>query len=95
MFGKEKTKKNTAALKAGQVCRLSDLRVGQRCELIALRNDNPALKRRLLDMGLTKGVKVMVKKIAPLGDPIDIELRGYELCVRKSDLMNIDVKVAE
>ena len=40
-------------------------------------------------------ISVKVKKIAPLGDPIDIELRGYELCVRKSDLMNIDVKVVE
>ena len=92
---KEKTKKNAPKLTAGQEGHLSDLRVGQKCEHIALHNDNPALRRRLLDMGLTKGVIVKVKKIAPLGDPIDIELRGYELCVRKSDLMNIDVKVVE
>lgn len=92
---KKKSKKNAPVLVAGQEGHLSDLRVGQRCELIALHNDNLALRRRLLDMGLTKGVTVKVKKIAPLGDPIDIELRGYELCVRKSDLMNIDVKVVE
>ena len=52
---------------------------------------NVILKRRMLDMGITKGVEVKVKKIAPLGDPIDIELRGYELCLRKSDLSFIEV----
>lgn len=88
----EKTKKKKVLL-AGEEGHLSDLKVGQSCELLALHNDNPALRRRLLDMGLTKGVTVKVKKIAPLGDPIDIELRGYELCVRKSDLMNIDVRM--
>lgn len=102
MFEKEKTveekkgrKKNEITLHAGQEGHLSDLKVGQKCELLSLHNDNPALRRRLLDMGLTKGVIVKVKKIAPLGDPVDIELRGYELCVRRSDLMNIDIKVVE
>lgn len=83
----------TYKLKEGDEGHLSDLKVGQTGQLLALHNDNPALRRRLLDMGLTKGVRVMVKKIAPLGDPVDIELRGYELCVRKSDLRNIDIKV--
>ena len=46
-------------------------------------------------MGITRGVEVKVKKIAPLGDPIDIELRGYELCVRLADLKNIDIKVVK
>lgn len=80
-------------LHEGDEGHLSDLKVGQSACLLALHNDNPALRRRLLDMGLTKGVTVRVKKIAPLGDPVDIELRGYELCVRKSDLKNIDIKV--
>ena len=52
-----------------------------------------ALKRRIMDMGITKGVEIEIKKIAPLGDPIDIMLRGYELCIRKSDMKSIDVRV--
>ena len=46
-------------------------------------------------MGITTGVQVLVKKFAPLGDPVDIELRGYELCIRKKDLAFIDVEVVE
>lgn len=72
---------------------LSDLKLGEKARVISLHNDNPALRRRLLDMGITKGVEVLVKKIAPLGDPVDIELRGYELCLRKSDMKSIDVEV--
>lgn len=74
---------------------LSDLKVGQSAKVIALHNENKALKRRLLDMGITKGVIVTVKKIAPLKDPVDIELRGYELCLRLDDMKNIDVEVIE
>lgn len=51
------------------------------------------LKRHLLDMGITRGVIVKVKKVAPFGNPIDIELRGYELAMRIEDLKNIDVVV--
>jgi ferrous iron transport protein A len=46
-----------------------------------------------MDMGITEGVQIKIKKIAPLGDPIDIELRGYELCIRKTDMSMIDVEV--
>jgi ferrous iron transport protein A len=46
-------------------------------------------------MGITKGVVVQIKKIAPLGDPVDIELRGYELCLRRADMRQIDIKVIE
>jgi Fe2+ transport system protein FeoA len=46
-------------------------------------------------MGITKGVVIEIKKIAPLGDPIDIKLRGYELCVRRVDMRGIDIKVVE
>ena len=73
---------------------LVDLKMGQVGKVIGLHN-KPAIKRRLMDMGLTKGVIVKVKKIAPLGDPIDIELRGYELCIRKDDLREIDIEVIE
>lgn len=51
-----------------------------------------SLKRRLIDMGITPGVKIKIKKFAPLGDPIEIELRGYELSIRRSEAKNIFVK---
>ena len=71
--------------------KLSELKKGERAKVVSISVDNALLKRRMLDMGVTKGVIVNVKKIAPLGDPIDIELRGYELCLRKSDLSSIEV----
>ena len=52
-----------------------------------------ALKQRLVDMGITKGTSVKVIKIAPLGDPIEIELRGYNLSIRKDDAKNIEIEV--
>lgn len=82
-------------LNVGTQGHLSDLIIGQKAKVIAVHNDNKALRRRLLDMGITKGVEVKLKKIAPLGDPIDIELRGYELCLRLDDLKNIDIEVIE
>lgn len=80
---------------SGEQCHLSDLKLNQKAKVLALHNDNKALKRRLLDMGITKDVIVTVKKIAPLLDPVDIELRGYELCLRLEDMQNIDVEVIE
>ncbi len=50
-----------------------------------------ALKRRIMDMGITKGVKITVRKVAPLGDPIEITVRGYELSLRKADAAMIEV----
>lgn len=55
-------------------------------------NGEGALKRRLMDMGFTKGCKVFVRKVAPLGDPVEVTIRGYELSVRKSDAENIEVE---
>ena len=81
------------ALKVGEQAHLSDLKKGQVGKVIGLHNENKALRRRLLDMGITNGVEVKVKKFAPLGDPVDIELRGYELCIRKVDMQNIDIEV--
>ena len=80
-------------LEVGVQCHLSDLKKGQVGKVIGLHNENKALRRRLLDMGITNGVEVKVKKFAPLGDPVDIELRGYELCIRKVDMQNIDIEV--
>ena len=72
---------------------LSDLKIGQKAKILKLNVSNKEIRRHLLDMGLTRGVIVKIKKIAPMGDPIDIELRGYELCIGKSDLSNIEVEV--
>lgn len=86
---------NRKVLKIGESGHLSDLKRGQKCVVLDFHNDNAALRRHLLDMGITKGVKIEVKKIAPLGDPVDILLRGYELCIRKKDMTSIDIMVVE
>ena len=72
---------------------LSELKVGQTAKVIKLNEENKAIRRHLLDMGLTRGVEITIKKIAPMGDPIDIQLRDYELCIRKEDLKKIEVEV--
>lgn len=53
-----------------------------------------AIKRRIMDMGITKGIEIFVRKVAPLGDPVEVAVRGYELSVRKADAELIDVEVA-
>lgn len=73
--------------------KLGELKVGQEAKILKLEVQNKEIRRHLLDMGLTRGVKVKIKKIAPMGDPIDIELRDYELCIGKSDLNQIEVEV--
>lgn len=80
-------------LNVGEQGHMSDLLLGQKARILGVHNDNKALRRRMLDMGITKGVEIEVKKIAPLKDPIDIQIRGYELCLRKSDIENIDIEV--
>ena len=72
---------------------LSELKVGQIARVTNLNIANKAIKRHLLDMGITRGVEIKIKKIAPMGDPIDIELRDYELCIRKADLAQIEAEV--
>ncbi len=85
--------KHRQNLKIGDHVRLSDLKKDQIAKVLDFHNDNAALKRHLLDMGITRGVIVKVKKVAPFGNPIDIELRGYELAMRIEDLKNIDIVV--
>ena len=70
---------------------LRDLQVGQSATILK-NNMSGALKQRFMDMGITKGVTVKVLKIAPLGDPIEIELRGYNLSIRKCNAQNIEIK---
>ncbi len=72
---------------------LSEISNGEKAEVIKLEVDDKRLKRHLLDMGLTRGVVVTVKSTAPMGDPMQIMLRDYELCVSKSDLSKVKVKV--
>ncbi len=79
--------------RSGEECKLSDLKVGQKAKVLKLTEENKAIRRHLLDMGITRGVEITIKKIAPMGDPIDINLRDYELCIRKEDLSKIEVEV--
>ena len=80
-------------LKKGDHTYLSNLKIAQRAKVLGLHLDKPEVRRHLLDMGITKGTEILIKKIAPMGDPVDIELRGYELCIRKEEMKNIDVEV--
>ena len=70
---------------------LKDAKVGSTVTVVRL-NGEGALKRRLMDMGFTKGCSVYVRKVAPLGDPVEVTIRGYELSVRKDDAENIEVE---
>lgn len=69
---------------------LRDVKIGQTAKVLRLHGEG-ALKRRIMDMGITSGTDVYVRKVAPLGDPMEVTVRGYELSVRKSDAENIEV----
>ena len=77
----------------GENMNLSELKVGDKAKVVRLGVENKEIRRHLLDMGLTRGVEIRVKKKAPMGDPVDIELRGYELCISKNELAQIEVEV--
>lgn len=70
---------------------LREAKVGQTVKVSKL-NGEGAVKRRIMDMGITKGVEVFIRKVAPLGDPIEVTVRGYELSIRKADAAMIDVQ---
>ena len=70
---------------------LKDAKVGETLKVVKLHGTG-AVKRRIMDMGITNGVEMYVRKVAPLGDPIELNLRGYELTVRKTDAEMIEVK---
>ena len=70
---------------------LKDVAIGQTCKIVKLHGEG-VLKRRIMDMGLTKGTEVLVRKVAPLGDPMELAVRGYELSVRKGDAEFIEVE---
>ncbi len=70
---------------------LKDVRIGQSAKVVKLHGEG-ALRRRIMDMGMTKGVVVTVRKVAPLGDPLEVTLRGYELSLRKDDAAMVEVE---
>lgn len=70
---------------------LKDVRCGESAKVLKLTGDGP-VKRRIMDMGITKGIEVYVRKVAPLGDPIEVNVRGYELTLRKEDARMIEVE---
>ena len=69
---------------------LKDAKVGQTVRVVKLHGEGP-VRRRILDMGLTKGVEVFVRKMAPLGDPMELHVRGYELSLRKVDAAMVEI----
>ncbi len=69
---------------------LKDVKVGETAKVLKLHGEG-ATRRRIMDMGLTKGTEVFVRKVAPLGDPLELNIRGYELSVRKADAEMIEI----
>ena len=69
---------------------LKNAKVGENVTVVKLHGEG-AIKRRIMDMGITKGTEVYVRKVAPLGDPIEVTVRGYELSIRKADAEMIEV----
>lgn len=70
---------------------LKDAKIGKTVRVVKVHGVG-ALKRRIMDMGITKGVEIYIRKVAPLGDPIEINLRGYELSLRKADAEMVEVE---
>ena len=70
---------------------LKEVAIGGTCKVVKLHGEG-AIKRRIMDMGITKGVEIYVRKVAPLGDPIEVTVRGYELSLRKADADMIEVQ---
>ena len=70
---------------------LRETKTGQTVKVVKL-NGEGAVKRRIMDMGITKGVEIYVREVAPLGDPVEITVRGYELSVRKADAEMVEVQ---
>ena len=77
----------------GEKCYLSELQIGQKAIVLKIKEENKKIRRHLLDMGITRGVEITIKKVAPMGDPIDLQLRDYELCIGKEDISKIEVEV--
>ncbi len=70
---------------------LRDAKIGETVKVVKLHGEG-AIKRRIMDMGITKGTDVYVRKVAPLGDPVEVTVRGYELSLRKADAEMVEVQ---
>ncbi len=70
---------------------LKNAKVGDTVKVVRLHGEG-AVKRRIMDMGLTKGVEIAIRKVAPLGDPIEVTVRGYELSIRKADAEMVEIQ---
>lgn len=70
---------------------LKEAKIGESVSVVKLHGEG-AIKRRIMDMGITRGVEIVVRKVAPLGDPVEVTVRGYELSIRKSDAEMIEVE---
>ncbi len=70
---------------------LRDAKIGETVKVVKLHGEG-AVKRRIMDMGITKGIEVYIRKVAPLGDPVEVNVRGYELSLRKEDAAMIEVE---
>ena len=70
---------------------LKDAKVGQTVSVTKIQGEG-AVKRRIMDMGITKGTQICIRKVAPLGDPVEVTVRGYELSLRKADAQMIEVQ---
>ena len=70
---------------------LREIKIGETVKVVKLHGEGP-VKRRIMDMGITKGSEVYIRKVAPLGDPVEITIRGYELSLRKHDAACVEVK---
>lgn len=70
---------------------LKDVKIGSTVKVIKVHGEG-AIKRRIMDMGITKGTRIYVRKVAPLGDPFELQVRGYELSLRKADAEMIEVE---
>lgn len=70
---------------------LKDAKIGETVKVVKLHGEG-AIKRRIMDMGITRGVEIYVRKVAPLGDPVEITVRGYELSLRKADAQMVEIE---
>ena len=70
---------------------LKDVQIGESARVVKIHGEG-AIKRRIMDMGITKGIEIYVRKVAPLGDPVEITVRGYELSLRKADAESSEVE---
>ena len=70
---------------------LRDVRIGETATVVKLHGEG-AVKRRIMDMGITKGVEIYIRKVGPLGDPVELTVRGYELSLRKADAEMVEVE---